>query len=363
MYSVEEIRLALGHVIDPDLGKDLVSLNMIQNLKVRDGTVGFDLILTTPACPLKDQLVKECTDAIHRYVADDIKVDIEVGAQVSSSRPQDELLPEVKNVVAVASGKGGVGKSSVAVNMAICLANDGASVGLLDADIYGPSIPTMLGLEGARPKVQKQGDKNMLVPLEKYGIKTLSIGFLLDEKQPVVWRGPMVSGAIKQLVSDGLWGALDYLIVDLPPGTGDVQLTLVQSVPVTGAIIVTTPQQVAIADATKALAMFQMGPIQVPVLGVIENMSWFEQKGSGVKSYLFGKGGGEKLAAGAGISLLGQIPLLENIMQGSDTGKPSALDGSEAAEIFIAVARALAQKVSIRNEEVKPTEKVKVSTI
>ena len=361
MYSKEEILLALGKVIDPDLNKDLVSLNMIQDLEVEgEEAVKFKLILTTPACPLKDKLINDCTEAIHKFVDANLSVDIELGSQVTSSRSQDALLPGVRNIVAVASGKGGVGKSTISVNLAVALAQQGASVGLLDADIYGPSVPKMMGLEGQRPKLNEVDGKRKLLPIERHGIKTLSIGYLLEEGQAVVWRGPMVSGAIKQLVADADWGDLDYLIVDLPPGTGDAQLTLVQSVPVTGVLMVTTPQQVAVADARKAMDMFSMDTISVPLLGVVENMSYFCPKELPDKQYfLFGKGGGEKLAKEAGIELLAQLPIEEQVMEGSEKGEPTGIDPtSEFAELAGAVAR----QVAIRNNAAVPTETVKITT-
>lgn len=267
----EQVLKALSYVDDPDLGKDLVTLQMIRDIEITGNNVSFTVMLTTPACPMKDAIQKACINAIHHLVDKEAAVQVTMKSDVTSHRKDNgTMLPGVKNIIAVASGKGGVGKSTVAVNLAIGLAENGAAVGLIDADIYGPSIPLMLDIKGQRPDVKEIGTKQVMIPIEKYGIKALSIGLLVDEKQAVVWRGPMVSSALRQFVTDCDWGELDYLVIDLPPGTGDIHLTLVQTVPVTGAIIVTTPQDVSLADAKKAMGMFAIHPINVPILGVVE---------------------------------------------------------------------------------------------
>ncbi len=364
-YNKQDILKALGTVEDPDLKKDLVSLNMIRDLEVEEGKISFKLVLTTPACPVKDTLKASCIEAIHQMVDDTAKVDIELTSSVTTKREDDEeLLPNVKNIIAVASGKGGVGKSTVAVNLAAALSRQGAKVGLIDADIYGPSIPTMLGLEGAQPKVKKVDGKAKLLPIEKDGLKVLSIGFLVEEKQAVVWRGPMVSSALKQFVRDCIWGDLDYLVLDLPPGTGDIHLTVVQTVPVTGAIAVTTPQEVSLTDVKKAMGMFKMNPVNVPILGIVENMSYFTPPDlPDKKYYIFGKGGGEKLANTFEVPLLGQIPIQEAVRKGGDTGKPIAFrqDDHPITHAFSELGQNIAQQVSIRNANLAPTEKVEIT--
>ena len=281
---------------------------------------------------------------------------------MTTLRQDLNLLPGVKNIIAVASGKGGVGKSTVAANLAVALAQDGARVGLLDADIYGPSLPTMFGIKSERPQVKQSGDKHLIIPIERYGVKLLSIGLLIDEMQAVVWRGPMASSALRQFVTDVDWGELDYLILDLPPGTGDIHLTVVQTMPVTGALIVTTPQEVAMADARKGVAMFKMAQIKVPILGVVENMSYFTPPELPDKKYhLFGKGGGEKLAEQFDIPLLAELPLVESIREGGDSGMPASLQNEEVELAFQDLARNLARQVSLRNANQEATKTVEVS--
>ncbi len=363
--SASTVYDALGTVQDPDLGKDLVSLNMIRDLKIEGQSISFTLVLTTPACPLKDELKSNCLKAIHNLVSNDAVVKIEFDSNVTSKRiDKSELLPGVKNIICVASGKGGVGKSTVSVNLALGLVKNGAKVGLIDADIHGPSIPMMLGLKGARPTVQEVNGKHFMKPIEKHGLKILSIGFLVDEKQAVVWRGPMVASALKQFVTDCLWGDLDYLILDLPPGTGDIHLTLVQTVPVTGAVVVTTPQDIALADARKAIGMFRMNPVNVPVIGVVENMSWFTpEEFPDNKYFLFGEGGGEKIAEEYELPMLGQIPIVQSVREGGDCGEPIVLkEGHPTAEAFCALAENAAQQIAIRNATQEATQKVEIVT-
>ncbi|MCS7074971.1 MAG: Mrp/NBP35 family ATP-binding protein, partial [Bacteroidia bacterium] len=273
MITEEQVWNALRQVDDPDLKRDIVSLGMVKDLKIEGKRVSFTVVLTTPACPMKEMIQTACIRAVQLLVSPEVEVQVTMSAHVTS-QPNKQSFAGIKNIIAVASGKGGVGKSTIASNLAISLAQLGAKVGLLDADIYGPSIPVMFGLEEARPFVQQLEGKNKMIPLEKYGIQLNSIGFLVEKSQAIVWRGPMASNALRQLISDTLWDNLDYLVIDLPPGTGDIHITIAQGLPLTGAIIVTTPQEVALSDARKGIAMFLAPAVNVPVLGIVENMSW-----------------------------------------------------------------------------------------
>jgi ATP-binding protein involved in chromosome partitioning len=362
--SVTNILNALRNVDDPDLKKDIVTLGMVKDVAVEGKNVTFTVELTTPACPMKEEIRHACITAVKHLVDKEAIVDINMTSRVSSVRnSNDLLLPGVKNIIAVCSGKGGVGKSTVAVNLALGLAKTGAKVGLMDADIYGPSVPLMLNLSKAKPKVIDQNGKAMMIPLEQYGIKSLSIGYLVDPEQAVVWRGPMVSSALKQFVTDCIWGELDYLIIDMPPGTGDIHLTLVQTVPVTGAIIVTTPQEVALADARKAAGMFKISNINVPIIGVVENMAYFTPAELPEnKYYIFGKGGGNTLARELMVPLLGQIPLVQGIREGGDSGKPFMLrdDDVITTTAFEEVINNTARFISIRNDEKAATKVVEM---
>jgi len=364
-HTTDDILNALRHVDDPDIKKDLVSLNMISHIELSPDKVKFKLTLTTPACPLKEKIKKDCVDAIHQYVSANLQVEIDLDAQVTSHRSSNvNILPSVKNIICVASGKGGVGKSTVSVNLAVSLARQGAKVGLIDADILGPSIPTMMGLKGKRPEVRLIKDKHYIVPLEADGVKVLSLGFLIDERQAVVWRGPMVTSALKQFVTDCIWGKLDYLIIDMPPGTGDVHLTIAQTVQLTGAIIVTTPQEVALADARKAVSMFRLDNIHVPIVGVVENMSYFTPAELPQnKYYLFGKDGGKRLAEEYEIPFLGQLPIVQSIREGGDEGKPASIydQNSIVTEAFDSLAQQVAQQVAIRNAKFAPETKEAVT--
>lgn len=360
----EQVLAALGHVIDPDLKKDLVTLKMIQNVEISGDKIKFDLVLTTPACPLKDLLKSDCESAIRKHIGEGYSVEIKFDSKVSTRRKDTEqMLKGVKNIIAVASGKGGVGKSTVAANLAVALSRSGARVGLLDADIYGPSMPLMFNLEGSQPMGREVDGKTKIIPIEQYGIKILSIGFFVKPEQALIWRGVMATNVLNQLINDADWGEIDYFIVDLPPGTGDIHLTLVQTLPVTGAVIVTTPQEVALADARKAFSMFQQKDINVPILGLIENMSWFTpEELPENKYYIFGKEGGKKLAADSNVIMLGQIPLVQGIREGGDTGNPVALNGdSVVGKAFDDLARSVAQQVAIRNANLQPTKIVEVS--
>jgi ATP-binding protein involved in chromosome partitioning len=359
MITRDDVLKALSNVQEPDLGKDLVTLNMIQDIEINDKKISFTVVLTTPACPLKEMIERACVNAIHLLVDKQAEVTVNMTANVNSNRKDNKaVLSGVKNIIVVASGKGGVGKSTVAVNLALGLAAEGASVGLLDADIYGPSVPIMLGIRDERPKMMEVEGKGMIVPMERYGIKAMSIGLLIDEKTAVMWRGPMATSALKQFISDVYWGDLDYLVIDLPPGTGDVHLTLVQTIPITGAVIVSTPQPVAAADARKAVMMFKQPNINVPILGVIENMAYFTPAELPEnKYYLFGKGGARKMAEQFDLQFLGEIPLVQSIREGGDKGVPAVIDDEPISKAaFIDLAQKVAQQVAIRNANLEPTK-------
>ncbi|MDX5482005.1 MAG: Mrp/NBP35 family ATP-binding protein [Hymenobacteraceae bacterium] len=362
----EDILKALSYVEEPDLGKDLVTLNMVEDVQVDGKQVSFTVILTTPACPLKDLIQKACITAIHTMVDKEAEVTVNMTSRVTSGRGDtSEVLRGVKNIIAVASGKGGVGKSTVTTNLAIGLAQSGAKVGLIDADIYGPSIPTMFGTEQERPRmIQGDHGKNYIVPVEKYGIKMMSIGFLTPADGAVIWRGPMASSALRQFISDVEWGELDYLLIDLPPGTSDIHLTMVQALPVTGAVIVTTPQKVALADAMKGLQMFRQPQINVPVLGVVENMAYFTPAELPEnKYYIFGEGGGQELASRYDVPLLGQVPIVQSIRESGDAGTPVVMQNdSPASGVFKELAQSVAQQVSVRNASMAKTKPVEIKS-
>lgn len=363
MITKEQIIQALSNVEEPDLGKDLVTLNMVKDIEIDGNKVKFTVVLTTPACPMKDMIRNACVNAVHHLVSKEAEVQVNMTANVSSNRKDARAtLPNVKNIIVVASGKGGVGKSTVAANLALALAADGAKVGLMDADIYGPSIPIMFGVRGERPMMVNVEGKGMIVPLEKYGIKVMSIGLLIDERQAVVWRGPMASSALKQFITDVYWDELDYLIIDMPPGTGDIHLTLVQTVPVTGAIMVTTPQDVALADAKKGIAMFNGSQIKVPILGLVENMSYFTPAElPDNKYYIFGKDGGKYLAEDLEIPFLGQIPLVQSIREGGDDGKPAMIgDDKISKQAFMEFAGNAARSIAMRNANMAPSKIVEI---
>lgn len=359
----EKILEALSTVEEPDLKKDLVTLNMIKDIESGVDQISFTVILTTPACPLKELIKQRCVTAIHEHFGDHIKVVVNLTSNVTSILNQNVMLPGVKNIIAISSGKGGVGKSTVTANLALALKNSGAKVGIIDADISGPSIPIMFGAQDMQPMVSVKDGKNLIAPIIQYGIKMISIGFLTPPDSAVVWRGPMASQALRQFFNDVDWGELDYLLLDLPPGTGDIHLTLVQTVPVTGAVIVTTPQKVALADAIKGGSMFSQANINVPILGVIENMAYFTPAElPDNKYFIFGKGGGEQIAEKFNVEILGQIPLVQKIREGGDEGRPVVMDqDTTTALAFSNAAQKLAQQVAIRNANIPKTEKVVVS--
>ena len=359
----QDILKALSTVQEPDLGKDLVTLNMIKDIEIKGNHVGFTIILTTPACPLKEMMRRDCEKAIRAELGEDISIVVKFTANTSSNRLDGKsLLPNVKNIIAVVSGKGGVGKSTVAANLALALSKEGAKVGLMDADIYGPSVPIMFGVRGERPLMMNVEGKDKIIPIEKFGIKLISMGLLVDEKSAVVWRGPMVSSAIRQFVSDVFWDELDYLVIDMPPGTGDIHLTLVQTVPVTGAVIVTTPQDVALADAKKAIAMFGQAQIKVPIIGLVENMAWFTPAElPNNKYYIFGKDGGKKLADQLDIPFLGQIPLVQSIREGGDKGVPIMVgEDNITKDAFVLFANNAVRSIAMRNANMEATQVVEI---
>ena len=339
--SQEAVINALSQVQEPELHKDLVSLNMIRDLKIDGGKVNFTIMLTTPACPLKSQIEREAREAV-AAVPGVASVEIKLDANVpNDGRTRGLVNLPIRNAVAIGSGKGGVGKSTVAVNVAVVLAQSGARVGLLDADIYGPNIPTMMGVERMAPPVDGK-----MIPPEAYGVKIMSIGFLVKAEQPLIWRGPMLHSAIRQFLSDVEWGELDYLIVDLPPGTGDAGLSVAQSLPLSGGVIVTLPQQVSLDDARRGLEMFRQ--LNVNLLGVVENMSYLELP-DGTRMDIFGSGGGEKLANQAGVPFIGAIPMDPSVRTGGDSGKPVVLTDPETpvALALRAIAQDIAAKVSV----------------
>lgn len=349
MLDRNSVLTALKPVNDPELQKSLVELNMIRNLEVEAGKVSFTVMLTTPACPLREMIVDECKQAVQKLPGvESVAVAVDAETPQQKALPHQQSVEGIKNIIAVSSGKGGVGKSSVAVNVAVSLAQQGSKVGLLDADIYGPNAPNMLGLSQAQLVVKKQAGQDILEPAFNYGVKLVSMAFLIDPDQPVIWRGPMLNSIIRQFLYQTDWGELDYLIVDLPPGTGDAQLTLAQAVPMAGAVIVTTPQTVSLLDSRRGLKMFQQ--LGVNILGLVENMSYFIPPDMPERKYdLFGSGGGEKAAAQLNVPLLGCIPLEIALREGGDRGTPIVISepDSASAQAMAAVARQIAARVSV----------------
>ena len=350
----KEILAALSKIQDPDLHKDIVALGFVQNIKIQDSQVNFDIVLTTPACPVRDQMRDEAQKLVGSLPGVS-KVNVNMTSNVTKgiSQVREDYIPLVKNAIAISSGKGGVGKSTVAASLAVALTRLGAKVGLMDADIYGPNIPMMMGIE--KPVMQRD---QKLVPAESHGVKLMSMGFLVPEDQAIVWRGPMIHGAIQQFLRDVDWGELDYLLVDLPPGTGDAQLSISQLVPLTGAVIVTTPQNVALHDSKKGLAMFQK--VNVPLLGIIENMSYFLCPHCQQRTEIFSYGGGRTAAEKLGVPFLGEIPIDPTIRVGGDSGTPVLVSHPDSAtsKTFIAIAQAMAAQISINNATKKKTLRI-----
>lgn len=356
---------ALSHVRYPGTGKDIVSSEMVEdNLRIEGNKVSFALLFDKPNDPFAKSLVKACEQAILTYVGEEVEIrgNIEIRSRKPLPLQEEKPLSQVKNIIAVSSGKGGVGKSTVSSNLAVALAQLGYKVGLLDADIFGPSVPKMFGLEDARPVLEPVGGRELIRPEEKYGVKMLSIGFFVDPDSAVLWRGGMASNALKQLITDANWGDLDFFVVDLPPGTSDIHLTMVQTVAITGAIVVSTPQEVALADARKGISMFTGDKVNVPILGLVENMAWFTPAELPQnKYYLFGKEGCKKLAQELRIPLLGQIPIVQSICEGGDGGRPVACDIESITGVaFVELARKVVEQVAKRHASLPETKRVEL---
>ena len=360
----EKILEVLEKIRHPETKEGIVSSGMVSEVTYREGELWIGLQFGRANDPFIQSIKKACMRAVNGAFGEESLQKGHIQVLVPDPPPQREVLPYVKNIVAIASGKGGVGKSTVAANLAVALAQSGASVGLIDADVYGPSIPKMFDVEGERPSARTEDGVEWIIPIEKYGVKLLSIGFFIKPEDAVVWRGPMATSALKQLISQGDWGELDYLLIDLPPGTGDVHLTMVQEVPVTGVVIVSTPQEVALADVIKGINMFAGEKINVPVLGLVENMSWFTpEELPDNKYYIFGKEGCKKLAEKMGIPLLGQVPIVQGIRESGDSGKPVALSAdNQSGEAFRLLSKAVENALKKRNAEQRPTQKVEITT-
>lgn len=357
------IKEALMTVRYPGNGKNLIENEMLENdLRIDGMKVSFSLIFPKATDPFKKSILKAAETAIHTYVSPDVEVTINAKAQTELPPEPDKLLPGVKNIIAVSSGKGGVGKSTVTANLAIGLAKMGYRVGLLDTDIFGPSMPKMFQVEDARPYAENIGGRDLIVPIEKYGVKLLSIGFFVDPSQATLWRGGMASNALKQLIGEALWGELDYFILDTPPGTSDIHLTLLQTLGITGAVIVSTPQEVALADARKGVNMYMNDKVNVPILGLVENMAWFTpSEHPDEKYYIFGKDGAKRLAEELNVPLLAQIPLVQSICESGDKGIPSVLDPSTPDGMaYMSLAAKLVTQVDKRNQELPKTSRVEV---
>lgn len=365
-YTTDQVFEKLKLVKHPESGKDIVSLGMVEDLEIENNKIKFNLVIKNSKDPFAKSLVKSCERTLKFYLDDNLEV--EVNTKVPAFEAANFAAPKkplsgVTNIIGVASGKGGVGKSTVAANLAVSLAKTGARVGLLDTDIYGPSVPTMFDLEDAKPVASQVDGKTLIQPIEKYGVKLLSIGFFVEPEKALIWRGSMATNALNQFINDGDWGDLDYMIFDMPPGTGDIHLTLVQAIGITGVVIVSTPQKVALADARKGVSMFQQKDIDVPVLGLVENMAYFTPEEYPDKKYhIFGKDGAKNLALEMNVPLLGQIPLVQGIMEAGDNGKPIALDADNPmGQAFRDVANNVIKQTEIRNNEMAPTTKVEIN--
>ncbi len=361
MFDKIKILEALGKVADPQTGRSIIAINMVQDLDIEGVNVNFSLTLPSLNMPNKQELVFACVQNI-QAVYPSAEVNVHTTARNSAAPEVERALPQITNIIAVASGKGGVGKSTVSSNLALGLAKLGAKVGLMDADLYGPSIPTMFGVQDKRPLVKDVYGQAKICPIEAHGIELISLGNIVEPEQAVVLRGPRLAGIIKQFLNDTLWSDLDFLVIDLPPGTGDIQLTLVQSVPLTGVVMVTTPQEVAVIDAVKAMNMFQLPQVNVPILGVVENMSWFTPAELPDNQYfIFGEGGGKRLAQMSNSVLLGQVPIVQGIREAGDYGKPIVLHNEPiTTRAFMQIAENVVRQVAMRNENVAPTKKVEM---
>ncbi len=353
---------ALATVRYPGNGKNLVEASMVaDDIRIDGDTVSFSLIFDKPTDPFMKSMVKAAETAIHTYISPEVKVTVNTLSRQPAPAAAAPLLPGVKNIVGVSSGKGGVGKSTVAANLAVALAREGYKVGLLDADIFGPSVPKMFGIEDETLYIHDVDGRQLIIPVERYGVKLLSIGFLVDKEKAVLWRGSMASNALKQLIGEADWGELDYFLIDMPPGTSDIHLTLVQTLGMTGVVVVTTPQEVALADARKGIAMFMDEKVNVPILGLVENMAWFTPaEHPEEKYYIFGREGGVRLADKLGVRLLAQIPLVASIADSGDNGAPVALIDSITGHAFMHLAHEVTDAVAERNETLPPTSKVQL---
>ena len=361
--TIEQIIAALSQVSHPAYSNDIVSLNMVSDIVINNEKVSFTLTFQKPTDPLMTSIQKACKVALQTHISPSVIIEeIKINSIHKLEPKKESSLANVKNIIAIASGKGGVGKSTVAANLAVALAKLGYKTGLIDADVYGPSVPKMFNAETEKPAVKQVDDKDIIVPIERYGVKILSIGFFVDPKEALVWRGPMATNALKQLIHQGEWGELDFLMIDMPPGTGDVHLTMVQEMAITGAVIVSTPQQVALADAIKGINMFKGEKINVPVLGLVENMAWFTPEELPLnKYYIFGKEGCSRLAEESGVALLGQIPIVQSICEDGDNGKPSAFNNHTiVGTAFRQLAEKLVSEVNQRNATKESTKRVEI---
>jgi len=359
--TVEQIQEALSNVIEPDLKKDIIALKLVDDIKISNNTISFTVKVSNPAMHSKKRMEEACVFNVQRALGNNIIVEPNVIGLPKDRNPElRKVLPGVKNIVAIASGKGGVGKSTITANLATGLAKRGYKVGLIDADIYGPSVPIMFDCVREKPDGVEHNGKSYIKPLEHYGVKLLSIGFFADIDEAVVWRGPMASRALNQMITDAYWGDLDFMLIDLPPGTGDIHLSLIQAVPLTGAVIVTTPQEVALMDARKGVGMFRLDSVNVPVLGVVENMSYFTPAElPDHKYYIFGKEGGRSLSQRIGIPLLSEIPLVQSVRESGDVGRPAVLqEGTPSADAFDHLVNRFLERVKWRNDNLEPTKMV-----
>jgi ATP-binding protein involved in chromosome partitioning len=361
-FTIDQVTAALAQVTHPAFANDIVSLNMVSDVIIAGNKIGFTLTFQKSNDPLNGSIQKACKVALETQLGPEVEIgEIKVDS-VQKIEPRENSLGKIKNIIAVASGKGGVGKSTVASNLAVSLAKLGYQVGLIDADVYGPSVPKMFQVEGSRPDVKQIKNQDFIIPVVNYGVKLLSVGFFVDPKDALVWRGPMATNALKQLIHQGDWGKLDFLMIDMPPGTGDVHLTMVQEMAITGVVIVTTPQEVALADALKGINMFRGEKINVPVLGLVENMAWFTPEELPENKYfLFGKEGGKRMAEEQKIPLLGQIPIVQSICEGGDQGIPSALnENSVVGAAFKNLAIRMVEEVEQRNAVLDPTRRIEI---